>query len=253
MRGWPHWVQGLAVAVLLLLLGLVVILFTRSAPGTEVTVLATPTVVVVIAPTVTPTSTPSPRPATPTPAVTVVTATPRPEPPTPVVVVVTAPPAPEPPTPPVVVVTAPAAPAAPPPTPPGPSAEVRAYLDATRPRLQRADAALRAFSERSDRLASDPALLDDPAWRSEAATALAAVRAAGAELQAPGPVPEGAAPLDATLKPLGRDLVALADEYAAGLEARSLPRVNAALQRIQTIRPEIDRAAEQFNALTQAG
>jgi hypothetical protein len=79
------------------------------------------------------------------------------------------------------------------------------------------------------------------------------VRAAGAELQAPGPVPEAAAPLDATLKSLGRDLVALADEYAAGLEARSLPRVNAALQRIQTIRPELDRAAEQFNALTQAG
>ena len=100
---------------------------------------------------------------------------------------------------------------------------------------------------------SDPVLLGDQAWQSEMAAALATMRATGAELQAPGPVPEAAGPLDATLKSLGRGLATLADEYAAGMEARSVPRINAALQRMQTIGPKFDQAAEQFNALAQGG
>ena len=100
---------------------------------------------------------------------------------------------------------------------------------------------------------SDPALLGDQGWQSQMTAVLATMRATGAELQAPGPVPEAAAPLDATLKSIGRDLATLAEEYAAGMEARSVPRINAALQRMQAIGPKFDQAAAQFNALAQGG
>jgi hypothetical protein len=109
------------------------------------------------------------------------------------------------------------------------------------------------FSEQSNRLVSDPALLGNQAWQSQMTAVLATLRATGVELQATGPVPEAAAPLDATLKSIGRDLVALADEYASGIDAQSVTRVNAALQRMQAIGPKFEQAAEQAGALAQGG
>jgi hypothetical protein len=79
------------------------------------------------------------------------------------------------------------------------------------------------------------------------------LRAAGAELQASGPVPEPAAPLDASLKSIGQDLAALADDYAAGVEAQSLERINAAVERLDVIGPKFERAQEQLDALAAGG
>jgi hypothetical protein len=228
-------------------------LATTPTPPPPATVLPTATTVVqappTTLPTVPPTTVPIAQAVVQAPAPTLV-------PPT------TVPPTPVPPT--AISPTAvPATAAPPPPAPPkpaeapkpeaktgGPSPEAQAYLDWLLPKTQPASQSLQGLSTQSEQLSQNPRLLTDNNWILRTGVAVAFMESTGKEMQTYlGPIPDNVKRLDTIVKDMGRDLAYVAAEYTAGIDQRSVARINNATTRMNGIPPKTREATTEIQAL----
>ena len=175
-----------------------------------------------------PTSTPPPPTATPPPA----TATPQPTP------------SPSPPT-----ATSVPIRATPRPTRLAESPEVQAYVAFMEPRFVRVQQSLTQVGNLSTRMSNDPALFLDQSWRLQMGIALGLLRGTAEEIQKFEPVPPPLKALDDIIVSMGKDLVYVVDELAAGLDNLDQRRIANASQRMQTVNVKIQQATREMEAL----
>jgi outer membrane biosynthesis protein TonB len=231
---------------------------TPTPPPPPATALPTATTVVQAPPTTLPTVPPTP---VPTAQAAVQAPAPTPVPPT------TVPATPVPPTaiPPTAVpaTAVPATAAPPPPAPPkpaeapkpeaktaGPSPDAQAYLDWLLPKTQLAGQSLQGLSTQSEQLSQNPRLLTDNNWILRTGVAVAVMESTGKEMQTySGPIPDNVKRLDTIVKDMGRDLAYVAAEYTAGIDQRSVARINNATARMNSIPPKTREATTEIQAL----
>ena len=131
------------------------------------------------------------------------------------------------------------------------SAEDRAYLTAMRSTVERAQQALIQFATQEALAKDNPSLLSDMRWRQDTAATLLLLEQTGQDLQHHSPVPPDLAVLNEECIALGKDLVALATDYAKGIDESSLSRAAAAVDDQRSANARLQKIAGLFENLGQ--
>jgi hypothetical protein len=132
---------------------------------------------------------------------------------------------------------------------PNVSPDVQRYDSYVRPKLQAAAAAIRELSQQSASASQNSQLLTDPEWKRRTAASLESMKKIGTELQVYDPVPPELNPLDEVVVSLGKDLVYVADEYAAGIEPLRPERLGNAADRMSLMSAKLQRATTELQQL----
>jgi len=105
------------------------------------------------------------------------------------------------------------------------------------------------LGEQSAKTRENPSLALDPAWRAQTTTTLELLTAAGQEMQAYEPVPPAARTLNDTIVSLAVDLVDVADEYSAAIDAGSPERIAIAATRTRSMLAKTAQATSQLRQI----
>ena len=124
------------------------------------------------------------------------------------------------------------------------------YLADVAPKMLAAGTTTQRISDLANRIARDPSLVLNAAWKGEMAAALAEMKAVGSQLQAQRAAPQEAQELNATLAALGADLVYVADEMQAGIDGLNPVRLGNALSRTGEMNGRIPVLTGQIERLT---
>lgn len=136
------------------------------------------------------------------------------------------------------------------PKPAGISPQARAYLDWAIPKIGIAGQAMSGLATQSEAAGKNPRLIADNDWRIKTGVALGFMKNTGQELQAyPGAITEDIRPLDDLMKGLGKDLVVVSDEFAAGLDQGNAARINNAVARMNAATEKIKAATAEVQKL----
>ena len=101
---------------------------------------------------------------------------------------------------------------------------------------------LNTITEKSREAGLKPTVIFTDSWRLDVAVTLAGLQRAGAQIQQYQPVPRGLETVDRLTTALGKDVVAFADDYAAGVDTLSTTRLNAAVAHLQSANAIAERA-----------
>jgi hypothetical protein len=129
---------------------------------------------------------------------------------------------------------------------PIPPLEPAVYRAETLARLKELATWLERWLETNDRLATDPALMQDPAWRDQAAVALANAAEAGQALADVGPPPPEYLGVDSLLDLVKAELDGLRDQYGMALEYGSAEAFQTAADHFQRLKIYLTQAAEEM-------
>lgn len=140
------------------------------------------------------------------------------------------------------------------PKPTGISPEARAYLDWAIPEINVATQAMRGLATQSEQASQNPRVIATNDWRIKTGVALGFMKNSGENLQKyPGTVTPELRRLDGLMKGLGSDLVAVADEFAAGLDQGSVARINTATARMNAATQKMQEATAEVQQLNRGG
>lgn len=115
------------------------------------------------------------------------------------------------------------------------TAEVAAYLDWMVEHVGNAGTGLTELGKLSTRAGADNTLLLDQDWRIDVTVTLAMLRVTGDTLQEYYPVPAGLEEIDGLIVLIGRDLVYISTEYAAGVDDLDATRIVNASERMTLV------------------
>lgn len=131
------------------------------------------------------------------------------------------------------------------------SVENQAYFGRLLPPFALAGAAINNFADLASRLEAQPTLLFDPDWRREMGTTLGVLRGSGLAMQEIPDPPVALVAIDEQVKSMGRDMVYVADELAAGLDGGGVGRINNATARLAVLNQKSNRLSADLRRLGQ--
>lgn len=128
--------------------------------------------------------------------------------------------------------------------------EVQAYLGWLAPIVKLAGESIQTVASQSEQVSRNPSLISNQEWRQKTSQGIGFLRSAGESLQAyPGTVPSDARRLDGIVKEMGRDLVEMSREYAAGIDSVSTQQIQKAVSRMSTFGPKVQAASAEIQRL----
>lgn len=129
--------------------------------------------------------------------------------------------------------------------------DVMAYFEYMQPVIDSAGTGLKTLSKNSTQAGNNPSLMFSSDWKIETGLALGVLKLAGQRMQAYEPVPVEVKPVDDLFVQLGKDLIYISDEYAAGVDKFSSARLGNAARRLQTAAPRMDQVVVELKKVAQ--
>jgi hypothetical protein len=135
---------------------------------------------------------------------------------------------------------------------PGLPAEDALYLLSRYTALMSGQEAIHGISDQSGLVGDDPPLLRDRIWQTATALYLTRLRSAGKALQQRADkVPPDMVEVDGLLLSVGRDMVAVADDYAKGVDTLDVTYITQASERMDSMGSALRAVLAKIAAISQ--